>query len=152
MWLEGCFHSLGLFFAFGSIVNQFCARKHYFVFITENLNVLTREVTVFREIFFLLMWWFHATIWQFLIRQTLRMEGEWLAGSIKFNFQIYHNSFCYPFSFLTMKNHRTCTYTCPSAQRLTVHVCTGAVYSPSFRHYFKSLFYHHSYIQSVTLI
>lgn len=95
------------------------------------------EKSLYWKRFFFLMWWFHTTIWQFLIRKTLRIESEWLVGSIKFNFHIYHNSFYHLFSFLTVKNHRTCTYMCPSTQRLTVCVCTGAAHSWSFRHYFE---------------
>lgn len=48
---EGCFCSFALF-ASSHNMHQFCAEKQFFVLIMENLILFTREVTVFREVFF----------------------------------------------------------------------------------------------------
>lgn len=73
--------------------------KDYFVFTMENPNVFTREVSVFR---FFLCGSFIPLFDNFISEKTFRIESEWLAGSIKSDFQIHHNSFYYLFPFLNV--------------------------------------------------
>ena len=92
---EGHFCSFGFFFAFSNNKHPFCAGKQYFVYIMENLNVFTREVSMFRD--FLMC--FLSLFENFTSDETFRIESERLAGSIKSNFQIHHTSLYYLFLF-----------------------------------------------------
>lgn len=68
------------------------------MFLMENVNLLTRKVSVFGESFFNVVVSYHYLTVSYQ-KKTLRIESEWLTGSIKSDFQIHHNSSYYYFLF-----------------------------------------------------
>lgn len=117
------------------------------MFVMENLNLFTKEVSVFRELF--LSGGFIPLFDNFISDKTFRIVSEWLAGSIKSNFQIHHDSFYFPFYFVNVcKKIITFVATCVPAHRDSqLLFAPGLCPCSYFRYYFELclLFCHHSF-------